>query len=67
MTDYHSTYVGDPDETTEWEDIQRRHGILAPKVRPPLWICKWDSCFELQTTHYTSSNWMKMFGSKKIH
>jgi CelD/BcsL family acetyltransferase involved in cellulose biosynthesis len=35
MADYHTTYKGPEGETTEWEDLQRKHGNLPPKE--PAW------------------------------
>lgn len=35
MADYHTVYKGDPRDTTQWEDIHRRLGNLAPKA--PVW------------------------------
>lgn len=31
MTDYHTVYKGDPDDTTKWDDIQRKMGNLPAK------------------------------------
>ena len=35
MADYHTVYKGPEGETTEWEDLQVKHGNLAP--REPAW------------------------------
>ena len=35
MADYHTVYTGQEGETTEWEDLQRKHGNLPPKE--PAW------------------------------
>jgi len=35
MADYHTTYKGPEGESTQWEDIQRKLGNLAPKA--PVW------------------------------
>jgi hypothetical protein len=38
MADYHTTYKGPEGETTQWEDIQVKHGNFAPrapKYKPP--------------------------------
>ena len=37
MTDYHSTYKRAEGESTQWEDLQRKLGNLAPapKAEPP--------------------------------
>jgi len=32
MTDYHTTYQGHEGETTEWDDIQAKHGNKPAKV-----------------------------------
>eukprot|EP00889_Picochlorum_renovo_P002870 jgi/Picre1/29900/NNA_005281.t1 len=40
MSEYHTIYKGDPYETTEWDEIQRKHGNLPPKEskpKPPDW------------------------------
>lgn len=33
MTEYHTVYKG-REETTQWDDIQRKLGNLAPKEKP---------------------------------
>lgn len=33
MTDYHTTYKGQEGETTEWDDIQAKHGNKPAKVK----------------------------------
>jgi hypothetical protein len=35
MAEYHTVYKGPEGETTQWEDIQRKHGNLPPKA--PVW------------------------------
>jgi hypothetical protein len=32
MADYHTTYKEAEGTTTEWEDLQRKHANLPPKV-----------------------------------
>ena len=33
MTDYHTTYKAQEGETTEWDDIQAKHGNKPAKVK----------------------------------
>lgn len=63
MSEYHTIYKGDPYETTEWDEIQRKHGNLPPKVCScgtsdvHLWIITPITCIYIQEPKPKPPDW----------
>jgi hypothetical protein len=61
MADYHTVYKNHIPETTEWDDIQRKHGNL-----PPLPEVLKPAPFEPQAEVHKNAEWLNAQSEKAL-